>query len=431
MIAASPIGPAPTTATTSPGPTRAVEHTDLVAGRQDVGQHQQLLVGDAGGSGIGRRVGERHAHVLGLRAVDLVAEDPPAAAEALPVLRLAAVPAAPHAEMHETSTRSPGLTFFTPAPTATTVPTASWPRIRPSVTAGTSPLRMCRSVPQIVTASTRTIASVSAGSPASAPPPTPWCRVRGKRARGMASPPLSSPAIALPDAVREQGRMARRPDHPALVVGGAWLITVPSGRVTVSCRVRRVEVELPAVVVDPVVVPRAQRHEVVEIGAAAVAPPVDVMRLASVERHLAAGDRAGRVHHPQRPPLRPRRQPPHPPHIQHHPIAHRHRRHHPLAQQPPDRRDRQLHVVLKPHDRVGMPSVVDGVGVDDHDHLADTGVPVLRLGQRHQRQRSEVGLAQHRVGGAGVGDPVVEQLLGLQTAHGSGSGSRSPGRAGR
>jgi len=36
------------------------------------------------------------------------------------------------------------------------VPTPSWPRIRPSVTAGTSPLRMCRSVPQIVVVSTRT-----------------------------------------------------------------------------------------------------------------------------------------------------------------------------------------------------------------------------------------------------------------------------------
>jgi hypothetical protein len=64
--------------------------------------------------------------------------------------------------MQETSTRSPTLTFLTPAPTSSMVPTASWPRMRPSVTAGTSPLRMCRSVPQIVTASTRTMASVSA-----------------------------------------------------------------------------------------------------------------------------------------------------------------------------------------------------------------------------------------------------------------------------
>ena len=63
----------------------AVEDADLVAGRQDVGQHQDLLVGHAGRHRVGRRVGERHAHVLGLGAVDLVAEDPPAAAEALAV----------------------------------------------------------------------------------------------------------------------------------------------------------------------------------------------------------------------------------------------------------------------------------------------------------------------------------------------------------
>ena len=81
--------------------------------------------------------------------------------------------------MHETSTRSPGCTVFTPLPTDSTVPTASWPRIRPSVTAGTSPLRMCRSVPQIVTASTRTIASVSTvisglGTSSQAFWPGPW-----------------------------------------------------------------------------------------------------------------------------------------------------------------------------------------------------------------------------------------------------------------
>ena len=34
------------------------------------------------------------------------------------------------------------------------VPTPSWPRIRPLATAGTSPLRMCRSVPQMVVVST-------------------------------------------------------------------------------------------------------------------------------------------------------------------------------------------------------------------------------------------------------------------------------------
>ena len=68
----------------------AVEHADLVAGRQDVGEHQDLLVGDAGGHRVGRGVGERDPHVLGLGAVDRVAEDPAAAAEALAVAALPA-----------------------------------------------------------------------------------------------------------------------------------------------------------------------------------------------------------------------------------------------------------------------------------------------------------------------------------------------------
>ena len=62
--------------------------------------------------------------------------------------------------MHETRTRSPSTRVVTAAPTAVTVPTASWPRIVPGFTSGTSPLRMCRSVPQIVDESIRTIASV-------------------------------------------------------------------------------------------------------------------------------------------------------------------------------------------------------------------------------------------------------------------------------
>jgi hypothetical protein len=49
-------------------------------------------------------------------------------------------------------------------PVAATVPTASWPSTRPSATVGTSPRRMCRSVPQIVTASTLMIASVGSVS---------------------------------------------------------------------------------------------------------------------------------------------------------------------------------------------------------------------------------------------------------------------------
>ena len=68
----------------------AVEDAHLVAGRQDVGQHQDLLVGDAGRHLVGGRVGERDTHVLGLGAVDHVAEDPSPAPEALAVAALPA-----------------------------------------------------------------------------------------------------------------------------------------------------------------------------------------------------------------------------------------------------------------------------------------------------------------------------------------------------
>ena len=68
----------------------AVEHADLVAGGEDVGEHQDLFVGHAGGDRIRGVVGERHPHELGLRAVDEVAEDPATAADALPVAGFAA-----------------------------------------------------------------------------------------------------------------------------------------------------------------------------------------------------------------------------------------------------------------------------------------------------------------------------------------------------
>ena len=95
MIAASPIGPAPTIATVSPGSTRAVQDADLVRGRQDVGEEQHLLVAQLVGHLVDGRVGERHARELGLEAVDQVAEDPAAAAGAEAVVALLAEAAAP------------------------------------------------------------------------------------------------------------------------------------------------------------------------------------------------------------------------------------------------------------------------------------------------------------------------------------------------
>src|SRR6266568_1704339 len=85
----------------------------------------------------------------------------------------------PHFVMAGTSTRSPTLNPLTASPTAVTVPTASWPRMRPSVTAGTSPCRMCRSVPQIVVVSTLTTTSVgslmlASGTSSHAFWPGPW-----------------------------------------------------------------------------------------------------------------------------------------------------------------------------------------------------------------------------------------------------------------
>ena len=68
----------------------------------------------------------------------------------------------PQAVMQEISTRSPGLKAVTAAPTFSTMPTPSWPRMRPGSQVGTSPLRMCRSVPQIVVLVILTIASVGA-----------------------------------------------------------------------------------------------------------------------------------------------------------------------------------------------------------------------------------------------------------------------------
>ena len=88
MIAESPIGPVPTGYGVA-GLNVPVQHADLVAGRQDVGEHQDLLVVRARRKPVGGGVGEGHPHVLGLRAVDQVTEDPATPAGALAVAALA------------------------------------------------------------------------------------------------------------------------------------------------------------------------------------------------------------------------------------------------------------------------------------------------------------------------------------------------------
>ena len=65
-----------------------------------------------------------------------MAEDPAAAAKALAVAGLLAVPAAPARADARTSTRSPAANELTPRPTSSMVPTASWPSTVPGRHAG-------------------------------------------------------------------------------------------------------------------------------------------------------------------------------------------------------------------------------------------------------------------------------------------------------
>ena len=67
----------------------------------------------------------------------------------------------PQDVMHEMRTVSPLRMPVTAVPISSTIPTPSCPRMRPSVTVGTSPLRMWRSVPQMVVVVIRTTASVA------------------------------------------------------------------------------------------------------------------------------------------------------------------------------------------------------------------------------------------------------------------------------
>jgi len=59
------------------------------------------------------------------------------------------------------------------------------------------------------------------------------------------------------------------------------------------------EVEVPVVVVDEVVVTRAEWHEVVEVGGAALLVGVDVVDVAAVERGVAVAEGTGAVHRSQ------------------------------------------------------------------------------------------------------------------------------------
>src|SRR6185312_5222669 len=66
----------------------------------------------------------------------------------------------PQEVMQDINTWSPFLKLPTAFPTSSMTPTPSWPIIRPSVTSGTSPFIICRSVPHMVVLRIFTTASV-------------------------------------------------------------------------------------------------------------------------------------------------------------------------------------------------------------------------------------------------------------------------------
>jgi hypothetical protein len=66
----------------------------MSGGRQDVGEHDHLVVGDPIGDLMGGVVGERNPHIFGLSAVDERPENLAAATPALPVTAVAAIPRA-------------------------------------------------------------------------------------------------------------------------------------------------------------------------------------------------------------------------------------------------------------------------------------------------------------------------------------------------
>ena len=68
----------------------AVQHAAFEAGRQNVAEHDERFLVGSVGNRIEARVGMRNADIFGLRAVDLVAEDP-AAGRAMRINALAAI----------------------------------------------------------------------------------------------------------------------------------------------------------------------------------------------------------------------------------------------------------------------------------------------------------------------------------------------------
>ena len=146
-----------------------------------------------------------------------------------------------------------------------------------------------------------------------------------------------------------------------------------------------VQGEGPAVVVDGVVMPRAQRQQVVEIGRAVLFDPFDdVVDLAVGEPHLAVGEPASPVHRPQLATLRGGGDPPLAALIDRHPGTVQHDRDDVgITTDPPDRLDRQREPVGRLAHRPGVMTAPQRLLIDEDGHLGRT--TPRRLRRRHQR----------------------------------------------
>ena len=170
--AMSPIGPRPSTTTRA-----AVGHVGVLDGLPRRGQH----VGEVDEAVVRRALGHLDRAVVGLRhpqvlrlaaghlAVELgVAEQRRAHALLADLGRLALglqsrwshMKQCPQEMLNGTTTRSPTARSVTSAPTSSTMPIGSWPRMSPGVMKGPSTSYRWRSEPQMPVEVIRTIASV-------------------------------------------------------------------------------------------------------------------------------------------------------------------------------------------------------------------------------------------------------------------------------
>nr|WP_238694482.1 hypothetical protein [Nocardioides daphniae] len=159
---ARPIGPAPTMATVEPGATAPL-HTDLVRRGEDVGEQHGLLVRDRVRQYVQRTVGEGHPDELGLGPSTRCPRVQPPPFRHWPSRFWRQYEQRPHPATQETRPvpgADPGDAVAHLEDGADRL-VAQDP---PGSDLRTSPFRMCRSVPQMVTASTRTSASVGACS---------------------------------------------------------------------------------------------------------------------------------------------------------------------------------------------------------------------------------------------------------------------------